>query len=114
MSYLTTRTKQSIHDKCRYNIRKLNFDIPLALDVYKKIWDIGKEKIEDTQKERERETQKERERELFASYLSFSKFHYLSYLTLMIFNNFIYIKIFNNFIPNKTCRFHYEKPVWLN
>ena len=55
-----------------------------------------------------------RERELFASYLSFSKFHYLSYLTLMIFNNFIYIKIFNNFIPNKTSRFHYEKPVWLN
>ena len=113
MSYLTTRTKQSIHDKCRYNIRKLNFDIPLALDDYKKIWDIGKEKIEDTQKERDRKRERERESYLHP-YLSFSKSHYLSYLTLMIFNNFIYIKIFNNFIPNKTSRFHYEKPVWLN
>ena len=101
-TYLKTGIEQSIYNKCHHVIHgKLNFDIPLPLPYYRKLWDYKKASTEAIQ----------RVISAFNRDMAFQNKDINDKIKIL---NETLLNIFNNFIPNKISKFDYKKPVWMN
>ena len=97
-TYLKTGIEQSIYNKCHHNVihGKLNFDIPLPLPYYRKLWDYKKASTEAIQ----------RVISAFNRDMAFQNKDINDKIKIL---NETLLNIFNNFIHNKISKFDYKK-----